>query len=170
MKFNKQGTEKILAIYWFVILILVAGGIFAMVYSFYHSPYDVRNIEAQSLINKVADCISQRGILQEDFLKQENLLEHCNLNFNSEGFEDWEKEVQYYVEVEIYSLQDENNPSFQIFAGNEKWKPYCGLQKEKQYEKLVKCVEERFYGVGQDNTQYLIKILSIVRKTEKNVR
>ena len=31
---NKKGTDKILSIYWFVVLTLVAGGIFAMVYVF----------------------------------------------------------------------------------------------------------------------------------------
>jgi len=58
---NKRGAEKVLSVYWFVILLLVAGGVFAMVYNFYHHPYDVREIEANLMINTVADCVSTGG-------------------------------------------------------------------------------------------------------------
>ncbi len=49
---NKRG-DKILSLYWFAVLIIVAGGIFGMVYVFYGSPYDVREIEANVLLNKI---------------------------------------------------------------------------------------------------------------------
>jgi len=38
---NKRGMEKIVSIYWFAILIIVAGGIIYMVSIFYGDPYDV---------------------------------------------------------------------------------------------------------------------------------
>ena len=47
---QKKGGGKLIAIYWFIILIIVAGGIFAMVYSFYHYPYDVREIEGKIML------------------------------------------------------------------------------------------------------------------------
>ena len=54
---NKRG-DKILSIYWFAILLIIAGGIFGMVYVFYGTPYDVREIETRVLTNQIADCIS----------------------------------------------------------------------------------------------------------------
>ncbi|MEJ2497249.1 MAG: hypothetical protein P8Y43_07230 [Sulfurovaceae bacterium] len=60
---NKKGTDKLLSMYWFLILFLVAGGIFAMVTVFYSSPYDVREIEAEILADKTLDCISYTGKL-----------------------------------------------------------------------------------------------------------
>ena len=60
---NRRGGDKILSIYWFAILILVAGGIFGMVYTFYNHPYDVGEIEANLLVNHVSDCLSRGGKL-----------------------------------------------------------------------------------------------------------
>ncbi len=59
---NKKGAEKILAVYWFAILILVSAGVFSMVFSF-QAPYDVRELEASVLTGQVADCVSEQGIL-----------------------------------------------------------------------------------------------------------
>ena len=61
MATNKTGADKILSVYWFAILFIVASGIFAMVYVFYNSPFDVRNAEADALGNQIASCILQNG-------------------------------------------------------------------------------------------------------------
>jgi len=178
---NKRGAEKILAVYWFVVLIIVAGGIFAMVYVFYHGSYDVRDIEANIMINKIADCLSEGGYLREEvfnvtnetfLLNKSNFLEVCHLNFNVE--EKWDKE-QYYVEINIYKFGEVNKLIFEISEGNKNWKGFCELQDDKEYERLVKCVKKRFYSLDkeendEERNQYLIEILSIIRKTEKNVK
>ncbi len=174
---NKKGAEQILAVYWFLILILIAGGIFAMVYVFYHGSYDVRDVEANIMINKLADCLSEGGYLREEFfnitnetflLNKNNFLEMCRLNFNVE--EKWEDEEQYYVEINIYNFGEINKPIFEISEGNKNWEGFCELQDDKEYEKLVKCVRKRFYSLDEEKNQYLIEVLSIIRKTEKNVK
>ena len=172
---NKYGTDKILSVYWFGILIIVAGGIFAMVYTFYHHPYDVRELEANTMANKVADCLSSNGKINlnilddaENFLlNNDSFLEICNLNFEVE--KKWEDEPQYYVEINFYKIENIDNPIFEISNGNKNLISSCVIQDE-EYEKLAKCVEKRFYSLAGNNNQYLIKILSIVRKTEKNVK
>ena len=50
---NRIGAEKIISVYWFVILIIIAGAVVAMVSLFYGSPYDVRVTEANIMINQV---------------------------------------------------------------------------------------------------------------------
>ena len=97
---NKKGGSKILSIYWFVIILIVAGGIFGMVYSFYNHPYDVREVEANLLINHVADCFSSGGELVGGWqqISQDNLLEKCNINLNVEDIYGW-KNDQYYLEI-----------------------------------------------------------------------
>ena len=100
---NKRGTEKMLSMYWFLILIIVAAGVFVMIYNFYHYPYDIREIEANIMINRVADCVSTAGkinsyVIEETEFNQEfkeNFLQICNLNFNVES--DWEDIPQYYL-------------------------------------------------------------------------
>jgi len=168
---NKKGAEKILSVYWFVILILVAGGVFAMVYLFYNHPYDIRDLEADILSNKIADCLSEKGYLKSKIfyqgsfsLSSENFLNKCNLNFESK-----EEEPQYYSEIQIYLFENLNNPILEILNGNKNLISSCEIQNE-NYQKLAKCSEKKFYTLDAENNQYLIKILSIVRKTEKNVK
>lgn len=172
---NKYGTDKIISVYWFGILIIVAGGIFAMVYTFYHHPYDVRELEANIMINKIADCLSSEGKInlnilddtEKFLLNNDNFLEICNVNFDVE--KKWEDEPQYYVEINFYKPGDTDNPIFEISNGNKNLISSCIIQNE-EYEKLARCVEKRFYSLTENNNQYLIKILSIIRKSEKNVK
>lgn len=174
---NKKGADKILSIYWFVVLTLIAGGVFAMAYSFYGNPYDVRDIESQILADKVADCLSYGGRLNTLFVNngflvensQENFLKECNINLNSES--EWD-EFQYFTSVKFYNLSEDSIVLFRIDEGNINFIADCDItnKKGKDYEKLVKCTEKRIYAVDNYNHQFLIKILTGVRKSEKNVK
>jgi len=177
---NKTGTDKILSIYWFVILTLVAGGVFAMVYNFYSAPYDVREVESGIFAEKIADCISAQGIINSDFFKggafnteiNKTFIDNCSLNFNvEEGYGDNQK-IQYFYEVDFYTPENTENPAFSFNGGNSNWKVDCFIKKEngKDYTKLAKCTEKRFYALSSEKNQYLIKILSVVGKAEKNVK
>ncbi|MBU0893854.1 MAG: hypothetical protein KKF48_04055 [Nanoarchaeota archaeon] len=172
IKLNKKGADKIISVYWFAILILVAGGVFMMVSTFYNSPYDVRGLEAEILSDKVADCISNQGQLNFNLIEEDgkfseafknNFLNNCKIILN-------ENKPEYYFEVNFYGVDDTSNSVFDISYGNQNWKAGCSIQEDKEHEKLSKCLEKRFYAVGEDNVQYLIKVLSIVGKAEKNVR
>ncbi len=167
--------DKYLSIYWFVIIFITAGAIIYMVSGFYSYPQDVRELEADILSNNIADCISQGGRLNSILVNENgtfneyfssNFLQECPINLNSND-NDW-KDDQYYFKVEFFKLEDTVNPVFSIEKGNLNLISSCELQKEKEYKTLAKCVEKRFYSVA--DTQYLIKILSAVRKTEKNVK
>jgi len=172
---NKKGTDKIISIYWFVILIIVAGGIFAMVSVFYGSPYDVRAIEAELLTNKIADCLSYGGGLDKelfidaDVLKgfKENFLELCKINFNVE--EKFENEPQYYLKIGVFAIDSLNTPAVSLVEGNRNLVASCNVQEDKEFEKLAKCNKRKLYSTLNDQ-QYLIEILSIVKKTQENVK
>jgi len=170
---NKRG-DKIISVYWFAILIIVAGGVFGMVYIFYGTPYDIREIEANVLGNQIADCVSYAGKINTALISNgrtspkigESFLKMCHLNFKSD---EWQDE-QYYLEVKIYSLGDLNNSILNITAGDNKWLSSCALQTNRQIEKLAKCIKKSFYSIDNSNNQYIIKILTVVRKAEKNVK
>ena len=169
--YNKKGADKILSVYWFAILVLVAGGIVAMVTTFYGYPYDVREVETNLLTDKVANCISSQGVLNSDLISErkfkedfeENFLETCKINFDSEN-----EEGQYFVEISFYNLTNLDEPLFEFSEGNSNYKEDCEI--EEVYERFAKCVEKRFYSVDELNNQYLIKVLSIVAKIDKNVK
>ena len=171
---NKKGADKILSVYWFAILILVAGGIFAMVFNFYNSPYDVRALEANIMINQISDCLSSGGILNKNVVSESNFNEdfknnfmnECNLNFNTEkGTDDG---GQYYVEINFYDFNTENS-LFNISEGAAELKADCEVKEVKESKRLSECVQRSFYSVDENNNQYLIQILSSIRKIEKNV-
>lgn len=168
---NKSGYG-VMSLYWFLMLVIIAGGIFAMVYVFYGTPFDVRELEGNILINKVADCISYAGkinsniILDGRFTVNFNFFNQCHLNFSSE---EWD-EPQYYTEINLYQVGDLDNSLFSIKEGNKNLVAFCALQQQKEENHLAKCVDKMFYSVDELNNQYLIKILTIVRKSEKNVK
>ena len=175
-KLNKQGGEKIISVYWFVILFIVAAAIVYATSVFYGGPYDVRELEVNILTNKIAGCFSEEGYLNEGFfiddsLNQEfqnNFLEKCNLNFDTENVYDWNKQGQYYAEVKIHDfyLGDKGDQLTEISAGNINLKKDCFLEGKG----FPVCLERSFYVIDKENNQYEINILSVVRKIEKNVQ
>ena len=174
IKQNKR-ADKVISVFWFAILAIVAAGIFAMVYIYYGAPYDVRDIESNLLINKLADCVSYAGMIKTDILSEgrfnedantENFLDGCHLLFSSSEWED----VQYYAEINFYRIEDLANPAFSIKQGNNKWLANCNIQETDEKERLANCNEGKFYSLDKDGKQYIIKILAAIRKAEKNVK
>ncbi len=159
--------EKMISIYWFAILILVAVGIASMVFMFYSHPYDVREAEAIALTERVADCMIEGGKLKQEFLNfNGDLLKKCHITF------DVEKELekgQYFLGVDILDLGSRNSIN-KINEGNPTIKTHCSPQAEEEIQQLSTCIETEIYSIDNSNKQYLIKILSIVRKTQKNVK
>ena len=168
---RKKG--KLLSAYSFAIIFMTSIGIVLMVSFFHGAPYDVRDIESHILMNQIADCVSYSGKINSNLISsgvfssnQENFLDTCHLNFNSL---EWEEE-QFYAEVNFYELEDLNNPVFKIEKGNRNFIPSCDIQEEETYQKLAQCQRGSFYSTDEMNNQYIIKILAVVRKTEKNVK
>ncbi len=182
---NRKGADKILSVYWFAVLFLVASGVFGMVYVFYKYPFDVREMEGQIITNRISECISHQGVLASEWIDNSDgtestrekikIRDKCNLDFSSE----FDNE-QYYVRVDFYDMnnfkietKDEtekilSSPMKTIFDGNENLKSDCEIQTKKDFERQAKCFEEKFYAVDEKNNHLIIKITSAVRKTEKN--
>ena len=137
---NRRG-EEILSVYWFLILVIVAGGIVLMVSTFYGKPYDVQTFEAQIMINKVVDCLSdENGILRED-VNSENFIEECSFDFGDNG--------EFYLEIENLGIAE----------GNFNLKEFCELNEES-----VVCVDRNIYFLDADERENIIKILSAISK------
>jgi hypothetical protein len=164
---NKK-ADKIISVYWFAILFIVAAAIVYMVISFYGGSYDIRETEAYVLTNKVAGCLSEAGYLKERVLDEnfrENFIEECKLNFETEDVYNWREYEQYYVEINFYNFSTNQGIS-SIKKGNEALKTDCGLKGKT----FPVCLERSFYALDREKNQYQINVLSIVRKTDKNVQ
>lgn len=168
---KKQADEKIIYIYWFFIIFLVATAIFYMVFNFYGQPYDARPAETNILINKISDCIySESKFNQEVFsnnqlqITNENFQEKCNLNFQTEDVYEWNTLGQYYVNLSILDFNSKELID-SIEMGNANLRNYCNL---KENENII-CKQRSFYTIDKSQNQYEIKIYTSIRKTEKNV-
>lgn len=170
---NKRGEEKLISMYWFLILTLIAGGIVLMVNTFYSSPYDVREIESEILANKVADCVfysgevnkllNSNGVFREEF--RDNFLDRCNFNFDAlDEFRD----VDYYASAGFYSSESSDRPAFLLEDGNVNLIEDCNVEASKK--KLGKCYENEFWAKTSSDKVYLVKILTIVKKVQENAR
>ncbi|MBS3071024.1 hypothetical protein J4407_01850 [Candidatus Pacearchaeota archaeon] len=170
-KKNKIGADKIISVYWFVILFIVAGAIVYMVAVFYGNPFDVREFEAGIMINKVADCISENGKLKYELTEElkENFMDECKLNFETE----FESAGEYYLEVGFYEFEIyPNNPlNFTIVEGNINLKnTYLDTRGETN---SIAYSMKSFYVLqteGENQNELVIEILSIVGKEGKNVK
>jgi hypothetical protein len=177
---EKRGAEKYLSFYWFFILMLIALGIFIMAYNYYGVPYDIRKVESEILVNKIADCISNQGKINPDFFIENNLnsvisdtfLEECKINLNVEEGYSISSLPPYFFEIEFYKMENLSYPALIVSKGNLNLKADCLINEEnnKNFRMLSKCTERRFYAVDDSSNQYLIKILSSVKKNEKNIK
>ena len=144
----KKGS-KIISVYWFFILFIVAAAVAYMVYLFYGTPYDIREIEARILTNQIADCISEGGYLRGRILEDNftnNFLDKCNLNFDVEDIYDWKKQGQYYAEVNFHEFDESAPNSFGkkilgIVNGNENLKTVFLLGKSEEKRKKGRNVD-----------------------------
>ena len=163
---SKRGAEKILSVYWFVILFIVAAAMVYMVSSFYGKPYDVRDVEASLLADKAATCLSFGGYIIENwqFLNDNTFLAECDLNFNVEDVYGWNND-QYLVEIEFLDFNS-GLVLKKISVGNPNLKLDCAAEDRN----FPVCLEREIYTIDKANSQYQIKISSAIRKTEKNVQ
>jgi len=108
---NKRAVKTVLSLFWFLLLFIVAFAVVYIVSIFYGSPYDVRQIEAHTMSDQIADCVASQGYINSSVFTQDfrnNFLADCHLNFNTEDIYDWKNSTQYYTEVKIY-MYDPNS-------------------------------------------------------------
>ena len=167
---NKRGSSGLLFLYWIAVMTLFAIDFYWVVASFYGAPYDIREVEANLLINRVADCVSYGGRINSNLSftnitseKNSLFFDNCPLNFSTGN-----EKIQYYVRINFYKIDNLNEPVLNLSRGNSDLVPYCSSQETKQYGNLPVCSEKSFYSLDDSDNQYIIKILTIVNRADKN--
>ena len=169
---NKKAQDKILSVYWFAILFIVAGAVVYMGATFYGAPFDVREAETNILINQISNCLSEGGKLKLDIhdrkeflLNSENFFEKCKITFDVEDTSDW-KNNQHYIEISFLDFNNKNKIISPIKAGNFKLKNDCN-NKQKNFPH---CINRSFYTLDENKNPYEVNIFASIRKTEKNAQ
>jgi|SRR3989344_5134974 len=170
---NKKADERILSIYLFIVYIIVCVGIVSGVVLFYGAGLDVRVAEAGILSDKVIDCLTEKGKLHENVLKDNfDFLKFCKFDFkDNTGL--YKGDEQYGARIELFDFnscskeEDKivcSNEIKKIEAGREDFLEYCGLKGEK----IPKCDKKETY-VLNNGKGVLMRISGVVGQTEKNV-
>jgi hypothetical protein len=156
---NKKGAEKTISVYWFAILILVSGAIVYMVSIFYGVPYEVSQIEANILINVVADCLSEEGKLKEKVSEEEfkiNFIKECHLNLEKGP------DGRHYVWVSFSDFNTQEKIELNLVGGN--------INLKDSFENYfnpdqITSSKKSFYTKTQDgNKELIVETFVIVKK------
>lgn len=147
---NKLGGEKLLSIWWFIVLTLIAVSIFIGVAMYSSTSVNINEIEADILAEKIISCISESGNLKSDiFLSNNNIIEQCNINPAL-----FMKDSYYYLNVSIFNF---TNAVYHSSFGDHSFEYDCAvLSKVTANNNYPKCVKRR------TNLVYLNKNLNVV--------
>ncbi|UZE93794.1 MAG: hypothetical protein IB618_03440 [Candidatus Pacearchaeota archaeon] len=151
MKIKNKKAQAGHAVTWlhkFLILVIVVGGVVAVVTAHYSKQYDMRDIEASTVARNIMECVAPNGIVDE---------------FSEDAIRD----CMYFNEQEIYiniTLKNDN-----IALGDEFLFALCQAEKEKVKVKYYpSCLQEEYY-VLKNNEDTKIDLFLAIKKVEKNL-
>ena len=78
---DKTGEKKLMSFVWIFVIAIVVAGIGYGVSVFYSAEVDVRNVEAEILMDRISDCFFEQGFLIEGLLEDDfDIFHECKLN------------------------------------------------------------------------------------------
>lgn len=163
-KMNKLGDEKILSIWWFFVLALVAVGIASGVFMFYSAPLDIRELEAGIMADRVFYCFNDNGYLREDiFLEGFDIYLECDISrkvFEEDG-------AQYYLSVEV---NDSDKILYSSYSRVDDLRKNCLIEKAIGTKDFPKCdVRSEDFLVFSDGVQKEL-VVSVVAVSNQRGR
>lgn len=171
---DKKADERILSFYWIIIFVLIAIAIVSATYFFYKAPFDIREVEARVLNDKIVECIAKNGFIRKDNianlgLEGQTLEEVCGLNFDDSSYD----KNQYYIEININGGNSAADRVI-IFDKDDsgEFKELCG----QDAEKYPVCHTSRFSvldddgNYGSDGGFVFVEVITSVNKVNQNVK
>jgi len=156
---NKKGEgEKVLAVWWILVIVIITIGIVSGVLSVFGRPIDIREAEADILRDKVVDCLVEDGKLNS--AKYQNLISGDLDSLLSVCKIDLRDKTEKYEGTEQYALQI-NKKDF----GKVSFFQTCDLDEDV----FPRCSEITIYVLDGGKGKFLT-IKSAVNKKEKNVK
>ena len=160
----KKGGEKIFSIWWFFIIAVVGLGIVIGVWIFYAADVDVRQVEAEMLYERIANCIIDNGFVDAVIESDFDVFEECHLSkdaFNGSSFY-----FRFNIsDVNGHGLKNVKSPganmevSCEIVIGNPK------EEKRPEVKGFPRCVKKQemalyYYGPDRETRKAVVEILT----------
>lgn len=116
---NKRGGEKLLSIWWFVILGLVGICVVLGVMLFLSTDIDIRTKEAALVYAKFSNCLVKNGFLSNDFLNSgSNIYDLCEIDKKT-------FETSFYINM---TLKDSSGKlEKEVILGNPQLQKQCEI-------------------------------------------
>lgn len=161
IKGNKAviGGETVLWIPRIFLLIIVATVITFIVFSAFGRVFDVRQVEAAILAEKISNCLIDKGILNVEKLSNPEFLELCKISLSDE---------QYLLKIDVKDLEGKEIKKF--FYGYSDIEKYCEMKEI--MTNYPKCIENSYYVLIENSagqTQAKMNIFVGILKTGKNL-
>ncbi len=141
-KMNKKGGEKLLSIWWFLVLAIVGTSIVVAVWIFYGAGVDTRGVEAELLANKVLGCFSQEGYLPKDFLSNNfSVFDSCGLSKTA-----FDVNGPFYFRVSFFDSSG-NKLREDVFGGNRGYETDCAIASASTAARFPVCTKKNETGL-----------------------
>jgi len=156
---NKKAGEKYLSIWWIFVLIIITVAIVAGVSINRLKDVNTKAIEADILVNRVADCLIQQGYIKQEFLNENfDIFKECLID--KETITNSEK---YYLNIAVYNynsckIEAEKlncqNPEIKYEFGVLDFENQCGMEGTN----YPKCSEKYIYTLNKSESKFILKI------------
>ena len=153
-RMNRAGGEKILSIWWFIVLAIAGVAIVVGVAVFYSAEVDTREIESAILYERVVDCVNKNGFAEHGFFDgTSDFYNECGLNKSM-----FVGESDFFFEVSLTDISDKIVGNFT--GGAASFKADCEITKKvtaKHFPKCMEGVEQIMYRIdGQSYNGKLV--------------
>lgn len=145
-RMNRTGGEKLLSIWWFMVLAMVGVAIVIGVAVFYSAEVDTRTLEAAVLYERIADCVNENGFADYGFFSgTKDIYRECDLKRSM-----FEGESELFFEVVLIDSKDQMVGK-SLSGGAASFKRDCEIEQggvtAKQFPKCVNGVEPIEYRI-----------------------
>jgi hypothetical protein len=156
--FNNKKGEDFLSIWWFLVLAIVGVGIVAGVYVFSTTELDLRQTNAEILVNSLINCFVDNSVIKNEFFNsfqgESQILNFCNLNDNVLN-----SNKLFYSKLELYQGENLVNS---LFIGNAQFQDLCNITSKVTAENYPVCFQEELNVFYFKNNQLLKGKLKII--------
>jgi hypothetical protein len=151
---RSKKADKLLSIWWFLILIIIGSAVIIAVLIFASNRVDVRAVEADVLAGRIISCIAEQGYINQDFLdKKLDIFEKCNLNkkvLNESG--------NYFIKISIFDASAKliNEVSY----GNSAFEKDCPITSIVAAKNYPRCATKVFSVLDSNNNNLKLNIIT----------
>jgi hypothetical protein len=119
------GTGMLYIIY-FLMMAMIAGGLYGGIISFFGKGYDIREFDVKALRNSIKTCMAEENLARDIFINESVFSERCSID-------------EEILNNEAYLVFINNSQGKEFFRGVYDYRVRCGFNgKEKNFD-LPKC-------------------------------